>query len=145
MARLRPARRRRIGAGSAAAQPARSGRPGAGACPASRHSDHPLVPGKLPEIVEETERALIAGGAPVFARGGTLVEPVCETRAAADGRKTITARLRPLSSEFATAADRRCRNLSALRPQARRWVDVDPPLQLVRTVLVGERNGLSRM
>ena len=58
---------------------------------------------------------------------------------AADKRKTVTARLRPL-----------CPN-SLLRPIAdaaifqrfdarrRRWVDVDPPLQLVRTVLVSER------
>ena len=113
--------------------------PGAGAAPHHVLPTIRLVPGKFTQAAEEVERALIAGGAPVFARGGTLVEPVSEEVTAADKRKTVTARLRPL-----------CPN-SLLRPIAdaaifqrfdarrRRWVDVDPPLQLVRTVLVSER------
>ena len=35
-----------------------------------------IVPGRLPEIAAEIARALITKGAPVFARSGTLVEPV---------------------------------------------------------------------
>ena len=55
-----------------------------------------LVAGQLPAIAEEIARA-DRPGSPIFARAGTLVEPVCETMTAADGRKTVTARLRPLS------------------------------------------------
>jgi hypothetical protein len=54
-----------------------------------------LSPGNLPEIAAQIARALIANGAPIFVRSGTLVEPVTETTAAADGRKTVTAKLSP--------------------------------------------------
>ena len=116
MARSRRAPRRRR---SARARPQRRPalRPGASAAPHHVIPTIRLVAGKLPEIAEEIAHALIAGGAPVFARGGTLVEPVCETMTAADGRKTITARLRPLSIEFLAVAGRRCRNLPELQPQ----------------------------
>ena len=72
--------------------------------------------GKRPEVATEIARALITKGAPVFARGGALVEPICETTTAADGRKTITARLRPLSIEFVAVANCRRRDLPGLQP-----------------------------
>ena len=80
------------------ASAAASSAPGASAAPHHCHPDHP------PRCRSASgdrcgDRARIdRQGAPVFARSGTLVEPVCETAAAADGRKTITARLRPLLS-----------------------------------------------
>jgi hypothetical protein len=98
-----------------------------------------IVAGKLPEIVEETVRALIASNAPVFARSGALVEPVCETTAAADGRKTITARLRPLSVDSLLWPIADAAIFQSFNRKRNAWIDVDPPLQLVRMVLAGER------
>ena len=82
---------------------------------------------------------MITKGAPVFARGGTLVEPVCETTAAADGRKTITARLRPLSIDSLLWPIADAAIFQSFNRKRNAWVDVDPPLQLVRMVLAGER------
>jgi hypothetical protein len=98
-----------------------------------------LEDGQLPRAVSQVERALIEAKALVFSRAGTLVEPVSETMVAADGRKTMAARLRPLcpDSLLETVAE------SAIfrRYDRRRkdWVDIDPPLQLVRMVLARER------
>jgi hypothetical protein len=117
--------------------------PGAGSAPAASAAHViptiRIVAGKLPEIVEETARALIASGAPVFARGGMLVEPVCETIAAADGRKTVTARFRPLSVDSLLWPIADAAIFQSFNRKRNAWVDVDPPLQLVRMVLAGER------
>ena len=61
-----------------------------------------IIAGQLPRVVQETERALIAAGAPIFSRAGTLVRPCVETTTAADGRKTIIARLHPFVVPLAT-------------------------------------------
>ena len=97
-----------------------------------------IVAGKLPEIAAEIARALIAGR-PIFARGGTLVEPVSETTIAANGRKTITARLRPLSIDSLLWPIADAAIFQSFNRKRNAWVDVDPPLQLVRMVLAGER------
>jgi putative DNA primase/helicase len=117
----------------------------AGSAPGASAAPHHVIPtirivaGRLPEIVEETVRALIASGAPVFARGGMLVEPVCETIAAADGRKTVTARFRPLSVDSLLWPIADAAIFQSFNRKRNAWVDVDPPLQLVRMVLAGER------
>lgn len=52
--------------------------------------------GKLPELADQLEAALIASGLPVFQRGNRLVRPVAVEVAAADGRKTISASFQEL-------------------------------------------------
>jgi hypothetical protein len=114
-------------------------RPGAGAAPYRVIPTIRIVSGKLPEIATEIAHALIASGAPVFARSGALVEPVCEATAAADGRKTVTARLRPLSIDSLLWPIADAAIFQGFNRKRNAWVDVDPPLQLVRMVLAGER------
>jgi hypothetical protein len=115
--------------------------PGATAAPSAVPHVLPtirVVDGQLPRVLEETERALLAFGAAIFSRAGTLVEPVSETMAATNNRQTVVARLRPLcpDSLLELVAD------SALFQRFNRkrncWVDIDPPLQLVRMLLARE-------
>jgi hypothetical protein len=126
-----------LGGGSSPPPPT-SGGPGASA-PAHILPTIRLVDGQLPRAVSETERAMIGSGAAIFARAGYLVYPTIETVMAADGAKTIVARL----SEFTTDSFIEPVAESAIyqRWSVRRktWVDVDPPLQLVRMVLSRER------
>ena len=145
--RLRKEVERSYGKVAAAAAPAVGAAPGTAAGPAPKASAAPhhvlptirIVAGKLPEIAAEIARALITKGAPVFARGGALVEPICETTTAADGRKTITARLRPLSIDSLLWPIADTAIFQGFNRKRNAWVDVDPPLQLVRMVLAGER------
>jgi hypothetical protein len=126
---------------AASTGPAFAAGPAAGIGAASHHviPTIRIVAGRLPEIAGQIAQALIAKGAPVFARGGTLVEPVCETAAAADGYKTVTARLRPLSIDSLLWPIADAAIFQSFNRKRNAWVDVDPPLQLVRMVLAGER------
>jgi putative DNA primase/helicase len=94
-----------------------------------------LVGGQLPRIVRETERALLLSGAPIFSRAGTLVYPTVETVTAADGRKTVTAKLREFTADslLEPLAEAAIYQRFSIRQKC--WVDADPPLQLVRMVL----------
>jgi hypothetical protein len=98
-----------------------------------------LIDGQLPRAVADAERALVASGAPVFARAGTLVEPVSETMLAADGRKTVVARLRPLCPDSLLEPIAEAALFQRFNRKRNSWADIDPPLQLVRMVLARER------
>src|SRR5262249_47294904 len=90
---------------ASAAAPSSGSAPTPGAAPTAQPSAAPspahtlptirLVNGQLPRAVAETERALLSASTAIFSRAGTLVYPVAETMTAADGRKTIMARLSP--------------------------------------------------
>jgi hypothetical protein len=99
-----------------------------------------LRDGQLPHIVREIERAVIASGTPIFTRAGVLVFPISETVTAANGGKTISARL----GEYATDSfiEHVARSAIYQRHDARRraWVDTDPPVQLVRMLLAREHS-----
>jgi hypothetical protein len=130
-----------IGVGPSAATAGSGSAPGASAAP---HAPHViptirLVDGQLPRAVEETERALIAAGLPIFARAGTLVEPVSETMIAANGRKTVIARLRALCPDSLLEPVAEAAIFQRFNRKRNLWVDVDPPLQLVRMILVREQ------
>ena len=144
MARSRDGAAPAVCAGPAVAAGSAGSAASAGPAPSAGTTHHViptirLIPGKLPEIAAAIAQALIAGRAPVFARGGALVEPVSETMAAADGRKTVTARLRPLSVDSMLWPVADAAIFQAFNRKRKAWVDVDPPLQLVRMVLMGER------
>jgi hypothetical protein len=98
-----------------------------------------LVNGQLPRAVEETERALLSAGTPIFSRAGTLVYPVAETMTAADGRKTIMARLSAFSADSFLEPLAEAGIFQRYSLRQNRWVDIDPPLQLVRMVLSRDR------
>src|SRR5262249_31752222 len=96
-----------------------------------------LEDGHLPRVVAEIEKALVASEAPIFSRTGMLVEPVKEAWLAADGRKTMAARLRPLCPDSLLEPIAEATILQ--RYNGKRWGQVDPTLQLARLILARER------
>src|SRR5262245_4795758 len=130
-----------IGVGPSAATAGSTSAPGASAAPRAPHliPTIRLVDGQLPRAVEETERAMVAAGLPIFARAGTLVGPVSETVIAANGRKTVIARLRALCPDSLLEPVAEAAIFQRFNRKRNLWVDVDPPLQLVRMILVREQ------
>jgi hypothetical protein len=131
-------------AGSASASASASAAPQAAAAPAAARAPHVLptirlVDGQLPRTVEATERAMISANLDIFSRAGELVYPVSESRPAANGRKTITARLSVFSTDafIEPVAEAAIYQRWSVRQKA--WTDIDPPVQLVRMVLSRER------
>jgi hypothetical protein len=98
-----------------------------------------LVDGQLPRTVEATEQAMLAANLDIFSRAGELVYPVSESRPAANGRKTITARLSTFRPDafIEPVAEAAIYQRWSVRRNV--WVDIDPPIQLVRMVLSRER------
>ena len=99
-----------------------------------------VIAGQLPRVVSETEQALLAAGAPIFFRAGTLVRPCVERTTAADGRTTTIANLHPfvvpsLLEWMASAA-----LFERFSGRSRRWVVIDPPRQVAEALLA--RRGL---
>jgi hypothetical protein len=94
-----------------------------------------LKAGEQTRITAEAESALRASGLPIFSRADMLMRPVHQVVAAADGRKTMIARLHTLSSralqlELANAAI--FQNYNRRRQQ---WVAADCPLPLAQMTL----------
>jgi hypothetical protein len=110
--------------------------------PTSQAGTHPTIQledGKLLRILTETEDALLASGLPVFSRAGTLVEPVAEVMPAADGGKTVVARLRELSPESFLPLIAESATFQKWNLKRKQLVDTDPPLHYVRVLLASER------
>jgi hypothetical protein len=88
-----------------AAQPAAGPGSAPGSAPASSAATIRVLPtirlvdGQLPRIVSATEHAMISAGLEIYTRGGTLVYPTFENRLAANGRKTIAARLSAFNAD----------------------------------------------
>jgi putative DNA primase/helicase len=95
--------------------------------------------GQLLRILSETEDALLASGQPIFSRAGMLVEPVAENMSASDGRKTVVARLRPLSPESFLGPAAESAAFQKYDRKRNAWVDTDPPLRHMRVILASER------
>jgi hypothetical protein len=98
-----------------------------------------IVGGQLPRIISETEDALVTSGLPIFSRAGTLVEPVSETMLAASDRKTVVAQLHAFSSDSFLRPVAESATFQKYNIRNNTWIDIDPPLQLVRTVLANPR------
>jgi hypothetical protein len=98
-----------------------------------------LVDGELLRILTETEDALLASYLPVFSRAGMLVEPVVEVMPAADGGKTVVARLRELSPESFLTPIAEAATFQRWNIKRKQLVDTDPPLHYVRVLLATER------
>jgi hypothetical protein len=133
-------------AASQAAGPGPGAAPGAapGATPHAAHAPHilptiRLVDGQLPRTVEATERAMLAANMDIFSRAGELVYPVSESRPAANGRKTLTARLGAFKPDAFIEPVAEAAIYQRWSVRHKRWVDIDPPIQLVRMVLSRER------
>jgi putative DNA primase/helicase len=102
--------------------------------------DLPVIhvkPGMIHTMATEGESALIAAGAPLYARGG-IVRPVVDVVPAAHGRKTHTARLAEVSAD--TLIDYLSRSARWLRFNIRKNAEVrtDPPRVVAQTILSRE-------
>lgn len=98
-----------------------------------------LRSGQLPRAVTEIEQALLAAGVDVFSRAGALVYPVGEFATAADGGKILMARLSVFTTDSFTEPVAEAAIYQRYSKRSKSWVDTDPPIQLVRTVLARER------
>jgi hypothetical protein len=127
-----------LGTASASAAPQATAAPAAARAPRVLPTIR-LVDGQLPRTVEAIEHAMVSAGIEIYSRAGALVYPISETRVAAKGRKTITARLSAFSADalIEPVAEAAIYQRWSVRRGA--WIDIDPPLQLVRMVLSRER------
>jgi RepB DNA-primase N-terminal domain len=98
-----------------------------------------LIDGQLPRVVSATEHAMIAAGLEIYTRAGALVYPASETRVAADGRKTATARLSAFTADSFVEPVAESAIFQRWNVRKNAWVDVDPPNQLVRVALTRAR------
>jgi putative DNA primase/helicase len=67
------------------------------------------------------------------------VEPIAETVLAAGGRKTVVARLRPFCPDSLLGPIAEAATFQRYDRKRKAWTETDPPLQLVRMILVAER------
>jgi putative DNA primase/helicase len=94
-----------------------------------------LAAGQLPRNVREAEQAVLASGAQVFSRAGNLVRPVSETVDAAGGGKTKVTYLKSFTPDSFVVTLAESAIFQRYDGRRRAWVDIDPPLSLVRAVL----------
>ena len=136
------------GGATAAAAASQAAGPGTGAtpgaAPSAARAPHVLptirlVDGQLPRTVEATERAMLSANLDIFSRAGELVYPVSESRPAANGRKTLTARLSAFKPDAFIEPVAEAAIYQRWSVRRNTWVDIDPPIQLVRMVLSRER------
>jgi hypothetical protein len=97
-----------------------------------------LTPGEIPRIVAEIEAAVLASESPVFSRAGALVRPLSEAVPAADGGKTVSARLSVFTPDSFNLVVASSANFTKFNQRRRRWVPTDPPIGRVRDVLAHE-------
>jgi hypothetical protein len=97
-----------------------------------------VVAGQLPRIVSETEQALLAAGAPIFIRAGMLVRPVIEKMMAADGRKTMVAKLRPFTVPAMLDWTASAALFERFDARRKRWTTIDPPRAAAEALLARE-------
>jgi hypothetical protein len=98
-----------------------------------------LRDGHLPEAVAETEKAVIASNANVFARTDNLVYPASELVQAVHGGKTVSVRLREYTVDSFVEPVAAAAIFQRYNERRKGWVDVDPPVQLVRMLLARSR------
>jgi bifunctional DNA primase/polymerase-like protein len=94
-----------------------------------------VIAGQIPRMLGEIEDALLKSGLPIFSRAGFLVEPVAENMLAAAGRKTVAAQLKPLTANSSLKMIAESATFQKYNVRRNIWADIDPPLQLVRTML----------
>jgi hypothetical protein len=111
--------------------------------PASQAGARPVIQladGELNRVIKEIEDALLLSGLPIFSRAGMLVEPITESMAASDNRKTTVARLRELSPEGFLSPIAEAATFQKWNLKRKQLVDTDPPLHYVRVLLANARS-----
>lgn len=103
---------------------------------ASGGDDFVLVQaGTLHEIATKSEQALIAAGAPLYARGGEIVCPIIEEVAAFKGRKTKVTRLKPVTVDMLRDHLSQATRWRKYDGRAQKIVAADPPVDVAKIIL----------
>jgi hypothetical protein len=115
--------------------------PGAGDSAADGGSERPtikIVGGKLPQIVDEAEAALMAGAPDFYRFGDQLVRPVVEEVPAADMTRTKLHRLVPVTKPHLVDELTRIARWEKFDRRSETWVSVNCPDQISETYLARE-------
>ncbi len=92
--------------------------------------------GEIARAVDDTEAALMLARAAVLVRAGQLVRPICEDRAAADGRKTQVTVLKPFTiASLAYLITKHGYIYRKFDARSERQVPIDPPERILRGLL----------
>jgi hypothetical protein len=96
--------------------------------------------GKLHEIANEAEAALIDADVPFYVRGGNVVRPIIEEVPASKGRRTKVARLKPVSVDTMRDHLSRVARFEKYDGRAEKMVAADPPHDVAKTLLARDGN-----
>lgn len=94
-----------------------------------------VVAGQVPRVVDETEAALIAAGAPIYTRAGSLVRPVIEAAAASKGGTTLTTRFKPMCPASMSDHAARVARYQRFDMRSEDWMDINPPKDAILALL----------
>jgi hypothetical protein len=94
-----------------------------------------LRAGKLHEIANEAEAALLAANVPFYARGGEIVRLIVEDVPASRGRRTKVARLRPISVDAMRDQLSQTVKFEKYNERAGKMMPADPPPDVAKIIL----------
>ena len=91
-----------------------------------------VEPGRLKELAEAVECALIDAGLPIFVNGGSLVYPVRREINTPVGRTVVVRLVKIKLPMLRQYMDQACHFLKVVKDE---WSDVDPPSNLACLIL----------
>ena len=94
-----------------------------------------IIPGELPRVVDEAERAIRAAATPFFRYGNLIVEPTVSATAAAGGESTFGLRLAPVTRHRLAEVMTGTAHFVGYDGRARDFVPIDAPLRIADTYL----------
>jgi putative DNA primase/helicase len=94
-----------------------------------------ITAGALHDTATKAEAALIAAGAPFYARGGQIVRPIVEEVSAFRGGKTKVTRLRAVTDDMMRDQLSRVARWERYDGRAKKLVVTDPPKDVAKTIL----------
>jgi putative DNA primase/helicase len=99
-----------------------------------------VEPGKLPELAEQGEKALIKTRCTIYRRDTVLVRPTVEEVDAAGGRKTNVARLIDVSVPYLRGELCKVAHWKRYNLRQRNWTPTNPPDNVVQLILANYGN-----
>ncbi len=94
-----------------------------------------VEPGQIAATASKAEDALRAAGAPIYQRGGKLVQPVLNQSKAAGGRTTITASFKEVTVPMLVDWLNRCADFQRWHGTLKKIISIDPPRDAAETIL----------
>lgn len=102
----------------------------------SQRGELPIIQlGDISDNATRGERALLDAGVEVYQYGGSLVRPIVELVAAANGHKTAIVRLQEVDAVYLRDLLSRHAIFQKYRARERDWTRCDPPMDVAKTIL----------